>query len=79
MALNPLHLLKFKERLNIFREEHPRVHPFFHMLKEEGMVPGSILELKVSFPDGREHVMNIRLTENDVETIQMLSNLRKES
>ena len=78
MALNPLLLLKLKDRLSIFREEHPRVHPFFLMLKEEGMVPGSILELKVTLPDGREHVTNIRLTDNDVETIQMLSNLRRD-
>lgn len=74
MALNPVALLKLKDRLKIFNEEHPKVHPFFHMLKEEGLPEGAILELKVMFPDGKEQVTNIRLTENDLETIQMISN-----
>ena len=72
MALNPMALLKMKERLGIFNEEHPKVRPFFHMLKEEGLLVGSVLELKVTDPEGREQVTNIRLTENDLETIQML-------
>ena len=71
-------LLKMKDRLSIFNQEHPRVRPFFHMIKEEGLPVGSILELKVVLPDGREQVTNIRLTENDLETIKMLSKTKKE-
>ena len=73
MALNPMALLKLKERLGIFNEEHPRVRPFFHMIKEEGLPVGAVLELKVILPDGKEQVTNIRLTENDLETIRMIS------
>ena len=74
MALNPIALLKMKERLGIFNEEHPRVRPFFHKIKEDGLPVGSVLELKVMLPDGKEQVTNIRLTENDLETIKILSN-----
>ena len=76
MALNPMALLKMKDRLSVFNQEHPRVRPFFHKIKEEGLPAGSILELKVKLPDGKEQVTNIRLTENDLETIRMISRLK---
>lgn len=72
MALNPLTLLKMKDRLRVFNQEHPRVRQFFHKIKEEGLPAGSVLELKVTLPDGSEQVTNIRMTEQDVETIRML-------
>lgn len=72
MALNPLTLLKMKDRLKVFNQEHPRVRQFFHKIKEEGLPEGSVLEMKVTLPDGREQVTNIRMTEQDVETIRML-------
>lgn len=75
--MNPATLLKMKDRLNVFRQEHPKVHPFFHKVKEEGLPAGSILELKIKLPGGKEHLTNIRLTENDIETLKMLSNLKK--
>ncbi len=73
MAVNPMALLHLKERLSIFQKEHPKVRPFLHAVKEDAIVPGTILELKITTQDGRERVTNIRLTENDIETIQMLS------
>ncbi len=78
MAMNPIALLKMKERLGTFNQDHPKVRQFFHKIKEEGLPVGSILELKVTHPDGREEITNIRLTENDIETLRMLSSLGKD-
>ena len=73
MAINPMVLLKMKERMAIFQQDHPKVGPFFSMLKSRAMIEGAIYELKVTSPDGKEYVSNIRLTANDIETIRMLS------
>ena len=72
MAINPLALMKMKDRLHLFRQKHPKVGPFFSMLREKAVSEGSVVELKVTTPDGEEYVTNIRLTANDVETIHML-------
>ena len=72
MAMNPMQLLKLKDRLNLFRQDHPKVSPFFHRLREEGMPVGTVLELKATLPDGKEYVTSIRLTENDAETLRIL-------
>lgn len=76
MAVNPMALLKMKDRLGVFNQDHPRVRAFFHKIKEEGLPEGSILELKITRPDGKEEVTNIRLTERDIETLRMISSLR---
>lgn len=76
MALNPMALLKLKDRLKLFREAHPRVPMFFRAIREDGLEEGTVLELKVITKDGRERVTNIRLTGEDVETLKMLEHLR---
>lgn len=73
MAINPAVLLRFKERMRIFQNDHPKIRPFFHMLKEKALTEGTVFELKVTTPDGQEYVSNIRLTANDIETIRLLS------
>ena len=73
MALNPLAILKLKERLEIFRSDHPRVEPFFQLLREQTLIEGTVYEMKAVTPDGKEYVANIRLTANDIETMKILS------
>ena len=74
MAINPMALMKIRSRMNIFRQDHPKIGPFFQMLKDGAVVEGAVYELKVTTPDGKDYTANIRLTANDVETIQLLSN-----
>jgi len=71
MALNPMKLMKLKERFGLFREDHPKVLPFFKKLRSEALQEGSVLEMKVTTPDGKEYSSNIRLNAHDVETIRM--------
>ena len=77
MALNPLMLLKLKDRLSIFQKDHPRVFPFFSMIKDQALEEGTVYELKVTTPDGSSYVTNIKLNENDLETIRMMMNEAK--
>ncbi|MBR3366466.1 MAG: hypothetical protein IKG66_01560 [Lachnospiraceae bacterium] len=76
MAFNPMELLKLKERLDIFRQQHPRVHPFLSEVRGKALQPGSVLEIRVTDPEGKEYVSNIRVTPEDVETIGLLMSLR---
>ena len=74
MAINPLMFMKIRERLGLFQREHPKVVPFFRMLGGRALEVGCVYELKVTTTDGEEHIANIKLTENDIETIRMLTN-----
>lgn len=74
MAMNIGNLMKMKERLSIFSQQHPKVGAFFQDVGAHAVEPGSIVEMKVTDPAGKNYVMNIRLTPEDIETIRMLQN-----
>ena len=70
--MNPMLLLQAKERIEIFGREHPKVFPFFEMIRNKALHVGAVYEMKVTSADGHEYVSNIKLTENDVQTISMI-------
>ena len=72
MAINPMALMKMKERFKLFNADHPKVRPFFRTLHDRALTEGTILELKATTPDGQEYVSNIRLNANDIETLRIL-------
>lgn len=79
MAINPKQLLQLGERWKILNEQHPRLIAFIRDVGRNSMKPGVILELKVIDTDGRTTVTNIRLTEEDVETVAILRGLKGNS
>lgn len=70
--MNPKMLLQLKEHWSRFQMDHPKVVPFFHAVGEQALVEGSVFDIKVTTPDGRVLESNIRLNQNDIETLGML-------
>ncbi len=68
--INPVMLMRMKEKIEGFNREHPKVLPFLESIKDDAMTVGSVIELKVTSPDGREKVSNIRVKESDVDIIK---------
>jgi 4-hydroxy-3-methylbut-2-enyl diphosphate reductase len=40
-------------------------------------VEGTVIEIKVTDPEGGEYISNIKLTREDIETVDMLKNIRE--
>lgn len=76
MAVNPKQLMQMADRLRIFKEQHPRVLEFISAVGRSSLQPGAILELKVTETDGRTSVTNMRLTPEDIETIEIIKSLK---
>ena len=49
--------------------------PFFRTISQKALTEGSVLEIKATAVDGKEYVSNIRLTGNDIELINILSEM----
>ena len=79
MGKNPLQLMQLAERLKIFRQQHPKVLDFIQAIGRNNLQPGVVLELRVTDLDGKVAVTNMRLTEEDIETIGIIRNLKGES
>jgi hypothetical protein len=77
MVLDKMILNEIKKRLDLFKNDHPKVVPFLEMLKEKAAREGTVVEMRVTDPEGNEYVSNIRLTQNDVETIKLTEFLPK--
>ena len=76
MSMNPMQLMQLAERLKIFRSQHPKVLDFLRDVIRNDLEPGVIMELRVTDNNGRVSVTNIRLTEEDIETIGIIKNLK---
>ncbi len=49
---------------------------FLSSISQSGVRKGDVLEVKYKAEDGRESVANIKLTDDDIETLNMLKNMR---
>lgn len=76
MAINPMKLMKLRERYGIFKRQHPKVMNFLRNVNAHSLQPGTVVEMKVTNAEGKESVCNMRLSPEDIETINMLRGLR---
>ncbi len=66
--MNPMALLKLKSCIEKFKSNHPKVISFFTAASGT-VVKDSIIELKLTSPDGKTMVTNMRVTEDDLAMI----------
>ncbi len=75
MNMNPMLLMQLQQRFGLFSQEHPKVLPFFRAIGDNAMQEGTIIDIKVTTPDGKTLESNIKLTANDIETAKMMKNM----
>ena len=76
MNFNPMAIMELQQKFNIFKQEHPRVLPFFNAIGSSSMEVGTIIDMKVTTPDGVEKQCNIKVTQNDIDTFNAIMNLK---
>ena len=74
MAMNPIAMMQAAGRIKIFKEQHPKALAFIQSVSEGDLREGTIIEVKVTTPEGKESVSNIKLTKDDIETFNLLKN-----
>ena len=76
MAINPFEMMKMKERLAMFEQQHSRVPLFLKDVGEHAISVGTVIEMKVTDPQGKQYITNIRLTPEDIETIDLMRKMK---
>ena len=71
--VNPAALLTFKKKWEEFSLRHPRFVSFLGALKSQGIAEGSVIDMKVTMPNGEVFQSNIKLTKEDIELIRGLA------
>ncbi len=74
--MNPMDMMQFASRLSIFRQQHPKFGKFLKAVANKGITEGSVMEVKFKATDGNEYLANVKLTAEDIETIEMIKGMR---
>ena len=75
--MNPMDMMQFASRLGTFTQQHPKFIMFLKKVAHDGVSEGDILEINYRSGDGRESKANIKLTNEDIETINLIKNMRQ--
>lgn len=74
--MNPMMLIKLQGAWSQFKANHPKFPLFLTAMAKEGIKEGTILEMKITTPEGKDYNANLKLTASDMELIEMLKSLR---
>ena len=70
---NPMEIMMW----NTFKSNHPKFPKFMAAAAQPGVITeDTILEMKITTPDGRTMETNLKITASDLEMIQQLKNIR---
>ena len=70
--MNPLKLLQVKNMLNGFRSRHGKFVQFIDAFHKRGIEEGSVIELQIRTPDGKQYITNFKVLHEDIETLKQL-------
>lgn len=75
--MNPAKLLKIKGAWDKFTENHPKFPLFMNALKSSGIEEGSVIEINITTPEGKQISTNLKVTQSDKELLADLAELSK--
>ena len=72
MSFNPMKLMQLKSSWQSFVKRHPKFPLFWKAVYKQALTEGTILEFKVTTPDGRELASNIKISKEDLDLLKHL-------
>lgn len=73
--MNPMMLMQLKNSWERFRANHPKFPKYLAAVAQRGVQENSLMEFKVTTPDGEVLAANLRLNAEDVELFRQLYQL----
>ena len=70
-------LAKLKSAFSTFQQQHPKFMPFIHAVKEMHAAKTASSKSPSNLRKGRNYTTNFRVTEKDLELIQMLKDMQE--
>lgn len=66
---------KIQSGLNTFRQNHPKFPMFLKAVSQEALVEGSVIEITVTTPEGKEYCSNLKVKPSDLELVEIFKNM----
>lgn len=75
MAFNPAAIFKAKKSWDTFCRNHPRFPAFLQAVQSAGIQEGTVIEVTVTTPEGKNMTTNVRITASDLQTFEDLKGI----
>lgn len=72
MGFNPMKLMQMQNTWKAFVGRHPKLPMFFRAVGSQALLEGTVLEIKVTKPDGTNMVTNLKLSNEDLDAIRQI-------
>lgn len=72
MNMNPMNFIQFKAAYDRFKENHPKFSPFLKAAAKQAVKENSIVEIKVTTPEGQVMETNLKLKASDLSMFKEL-------
>lgn len=69
-------VMKIKSAWDTFSRNHPKFMPFMQAVGREVIGDGTIIEIKVTSPEGKEFNTNMKLTQSDLDLFAQIRNMQ---
>lgn len=69
-------VMKIKGAWDTFSRNHPKFMPFMQAVGREAIGDGTIIEIKVTSPEGKEFNTNMKLTQSDLDLFAQIRNMQ---
>lgn len=80
MNFNQIAMLqKLKSNMDRFRSNHPKFPLFLKAVSENAMEEGTLIEINVTTPEGKNYCTNLKLKQEDLDFIRTLSEMGRQS
>ena len=66
---------KIKSGLDRFRVNHPKFPLFLNAVSQNAIMEGSVIEISVTTPDGKNYCTNLKVKAKDMEFLNSLKNM----
>lgn len=76
MDFNPVKLLQLKNSWGQFKQNHPKFSSFWKAVYKNSLDEGTVIEFKVTSPDGKVLASNIKLRESDLELFHEIMSMK---
>ena len=70
--MNPASMMKIMQAKNTFEGNHPKFIAFLKAVFASKIEEGTIIEIQIKNPDGKEFASNMKIAKEDMELFQKL-------
>lgn len=72
-------LMEMKSLSDRFLANHPKFMMFMKAVSDDGVKEGTVIEISVKEPSGREYVTNLKISADDMLCIEKLKNMKPQN